>query len=305
MKPLHMAVALTLMSASALGCDACGCRPNSGIWGVGHGFDSSIGLGYQQAVFHSRHPGIFDPEAISTSQELFRQFQLNGGFVIHPKWMVVASIPWVSNVYDIDGEYNTVSSLGDIQVGVRYRIIEPEKERDLGMDGQISLKTPTGEWEDNPLYLPAAILPGTGSWDLNFGARVWKPLSERWLVDAFAGAVIPGENSDGEQFGPRMNFGTSGYFEFFSESDHLALFELGYVGMLDGVDHISVDGRRTPVEKTSGQFHSLTLGITYRLRQFMVRGIVGIPFSQSFADGWVTAQPTAQINFVYTFKKES
>ncbi|NVK26878.1 MAG: hypothetical protein HWE14_02475 [Flavobacteriia bacterium] len=305
MKPLLLAAALSILSVSAMGCDACGCRPNSGIWGVGHGFDSHIGLGYQQAVFHSRHPGIFNPDAISTSEELFRQFQLNGGFVLSPDWMLVTSIPWVNNVYDIDEELSSVSSLGDIQLGVRYRLLQPEKEMDFGMDAQVTLKMPTGEWEDNPQYLPAAILPGTGSWDLNFGLRGWKPLSESWLVDAFIGAVVPGENAAGEQFGPRLNFGTSGYYEFFKENESMALFEFGYVGMFDGTDHITVDGARSPVEKTSGQFHSLTLGITYRLRQFTIRGNVGIPFSQSFAEGWVTAQPTAQVNFVYTFKKES
>lgn len=302
MKTLWVAAAV-FVQLSGYACDVCGCRVAYSNWQYSQNYTSSMQLGYQQVVFHSEHlaDNVLDEDHYA--EELFRIMTLQGRYALSDRWMLQANFPFVFNTYrDID-VLQSSTALGDIQVSTFYRLVKQSEYSKLSLDLGIGLKTPTGDWQDASGTLPVSTLPGTGSWDWSAFLAAGYMLNETSSVGLSAVAVLPGENGFARRFGRQYQF-QSGYENLIYSSLEKSWSVLGRVGysyLKDEDDLQRYGTEQFIVASSGGEFHSAFVGFKWMTDVWSFGVQTSVPVHQSFAEGKVKAQPTAQINIKYNF----
>ncbi|NVK04725.1 MAG: hypothetical protein HWD92_07870 [Flavobacteriia bacterium] len=302
MKTLWVAAAVCVQ-LSGYACDVCGCRVAYSNWQYSQNFTSSMQLGYQQVVFHSEHfaDNVLDKDHYA--EELFRILTLQGRYALSDRWMIQANIPFVLNTYrDID-VLNSTTALGDIQVSTFYRVIQSEERLKFNLDLGLGLKGPSGSWQDASGSLPASILPGTGSWDWSAFLAAGYMLNETSSVGLSAVAVLPGENDFARRFGRQYQL-QSGYEQLIYtslEKGWSVSGQVGYSYLKDEDDLQRYGSEQFTVANSGGEFHSAFFGFKWMTDVWSFGVQTSVPLHQSFAEGKVKAQPTAQFNIKYNF----
>lgn len=305
MKRIIVLLAL-VSSLSSEACDVCGCRSSNYSWGLGYRFNSSVSLGYQQAVFHSTHPGLFDPSAYTTTEEMFRSISLRGNYAVNDRLMIGLNVPIVFNNYFSEDELSSINSLGDMSVNAMYRIIQPKEEESFTLDVSAGFKLPSGTYSSELNSLPPAVLPGTGAWDVFAGVRAAYSLSESWMLDGRVNSIIPTRNPEGYRFGSQLQsqlLSMNRLWASPSEMNSLH-FLAGYLFSYDGIDTDETALPTSEIADTDGSFHSITAGLLFQSTVWQFEGRVNAPFYQDFANGLVDAEPTLQFNITYFFESK-
>ena len=148
-----------VLTTKAWSCDVCGCA------GMMMGFgdlslypQNKIGVSYLSRTFYS---------ALGNSDH-FTQIEINGRYVISPRWSLKASIPYLLGVKQgLENGSFTISGIGDAQAKASYIAYYGGNEssnRKLTFSGGIFL--PTGKFEDHSdRMLPQNFQLGSASWD--------------------------------------------------------------------------------------------------------------------------------------------
>lgn len=292
-----------LLSTSAWSCDVCGCRPMPGASWIGQTYATSVSLGYRQTVFHSTHAPLFGSGEYSRSRELFRSTQigLNYGW---NRWAFSAQIPFVLNQYELEGSTENTAQIGDISVGASYALLPPSEDSPWRWDLNAGIKLPTGPWQLNTAsYLPAAIQPGTGSWDFNAGMDVFWLHSDIWQSAISLQSRINTRNPEGIRFGSSGYLDLREYVRLINSENGALRAEFAYRWWMDAGD---TDGPNRPVvEGTSGQFHSLRTSLGYSYKNVLFTAGTDLPIYQNFSDGAVQAEPSVYFNLTFKFSSES
>ncbi len=149
------------------------------------------------------------------SREYFYAWDVWGRWMPHPRWQVMALIPYQYNLREFDdAQRQRVRGLGDVSLLAQFSVFDPLMSRArswrhvLQVGGGVKL--PTGDFRlratTNGLEeaLPPAMQPGTGSTDV-LASALYVLSRGRWGISADASYRLTGVNGDGYRFGPRVN----------------------------------------------------------------------------------------------------
>lgn len=300
-KTLALAVGLSL-SVSSMACDVCGCRPGMLSGDPLYFSRTSIGLSFQQNIFHSKHLSLFDPSDYEVSRELFRTLALSGKYSINERWSVYAVVPMAVNTYELSEDVSRQSALGDIALSGAYIWKLATDDSPWVADVSLTVKLPTGPWtEGQATSIPANMLPGTGSTDFVVGSRFTYRHSPIFATRVSGAYRMNTSNSDSYHFGNQVNAEASELIRLWSSPSEMSGFWLegGYGFAYDAPDS---DGTTIDMdEETSGTFHMAKAGLVFQWNNYSIATYTQVPISQNFGGGLVEASATAFVQFQVYF----
>lgn len=298
-------IALTVglgLSVGSMACDVCGCRPGMLSGDPLYFSRTSIGLSFQQNVFHSKHLSLFNPSEYEVSREVFRTLALSGKYSIDDRWSLYAVLPMALNTYELSDNKSVQTAIGDVALSSAYIWKVATDESPWVADISLTVKLPTGPWSnDQATSIPANMLPGTGSTDFLLGSRFTYRHSPAFATRLAVAYRMNTTNGDSYHFGNQVNAEASELIRLWSSASEMSgfWFEGGYGFAYDAPDS---DGTSINMdEETSGTFHMAKAGLIFQWNEYSLAAYTQIPLAQNFGGGLVEASATAFVQFQVYF----
>jgi hypothetical protein len=140
---------------------------------------------------------------------------------------ISARLPWVTRDNIREGEledgvgeahsHGSTGGLGDLVVLANYRTIE---SKNLDVSIQLGFKAPSGDTNasDDDDVLETEFQPGSGSWDLLFGAAVSRTVG-RWGLHANVLFDLTTEGSQDAEFGDSLSYNVAAVYALSPNDD--------------------------------------------------------------------------------------
>jgi hypothetical protein len=213
----------SLLPAGVMACDICGCGVGSSYIGLLPDFNMKIlGLRYRYNSLQT-HIGAGGIQSYLTTKEVYRTTELWGGWTIHNKFRVLASVPFNFNEKIKVGGTSRKVGPGDISFTGFYQLINSRKAAGAGkllvqsLWIGAGLKLPTGHYdpEDKEANNQNANLfqLGTGSVDVTLNAMYDIRLQDAGL-NISAGYKMNTINKHDYRYGDKLNLSTQAYYKF-------------------------------------------------------------------------------------------
>lgn len=289
-----------LLPSVARACDICGCSSSAQTLSLLPMVQRHLvgtrwqGQGYR-TVPHGSAPN---------SREHFHSFDIWGRWMPHPRWQVMAFVPYQYNLRQFDdGTRQHVKGLGDVSLLVQFSIFDSYRP----MSGRwrhafqvgAGLKLPSGDFRRKaPMNglettLPPALQPGTGSTDGLLSA-LYVASIRRWGASVDGSLRLTGKNCDGYRFGSRAG----GAVRFFHVNNWQRITWTPYLGaQWDHRDADFLQGRQQ--SETGGWVVLANAGVEVFARNVAFGLTWSQPLAHHLSDGFVT--PGSRLSVSVTF----
>jgi hypothetical protein len=159
---------MVIVSMNSSACDACGCSIGGDSWGImPNNYRHFVGLRFQYRSYHNSHPILTDHPSSgnTTGDDYFYRSEIMGRFVLHPRLMLFATLPYRYNERMEEGIKTTTSGMGDASLQLQWMVLRPGcADWKHALQLSAGSEAPTGKFTFSH-DVPISLQNGSGSWD--------------------------------------------------------------------------------------------------------------------------------------------
>jgi hypothetical protein len=279
-------------------CDICGCGVGNYYLGMMPQFHKNfVGVRYRNFTYDS-HLG---QSAVFATEERFRITELWARYYVHPKFQVLAFVPWAENSQKTSSGIKNMSGLGDVIILSNYHFFKSSDEKNWKHNFWVGagIKLPTGKYQYNDNDASQVANPnfqlGTGSVDF-MGSFLYNLRYQKWGLNTDLVLKINTKNRNQYRFGDRL----SSNFSFFMIQK---INNLGFMPNVGFYGEYSFEDYRkgNSVEHTGGVLLNQSTGLDLFYKNYSLGINYQVPVYQNLADENIKSNHRFLVHCTYMF----